>query len=961
MRPKSLRTRTSTGMSSASGTDGPKYPVDCEPLARIFDNPQAPHEEHVISFLNSLKPHMVDLVQGCLTLPTWSPAENIKSPLDDRIKTHLEQLKLPCIRGKPSVLLHGLGQFADDPELQERVNDVFRPASPINTMFINTSGSGKTRILLEGLCQHWGFYFTAHVDPSHLGSVDLQNAIQATIPNDSQFCPILPSTSEYHEKLESNQKLAGRVFTRVFLARTLIFCLFMDAMTTSSSSEKVSTERDHHRDYRCKWLHIQLQPSIVPMYDPFDDLTHKLSAYSDTQLHDMTKKALRSIRESLRSCTTSASSSNLIPLYCVIDEAQVAATEHTKAFCSADDVTPGGIAEPRSVLRPLFHTVLVLTPGLDVPIILSGMGLSQSDVDATVTSGIMKPSPKRVYHDTGAFEGWDGKNGMSNWVKLFVPDWILDESDRKRLEDRMGYWLKGRYRFVAGYVTELLLHGYRYPNLLLNEYIHQCTEFTPTDDHEAVLKEERRGGSSKDINIEPMSSWNFEKFEKNSKRLLEIDGFFPLFVMRSIYLGTLGDNDLLWVENGFARLRKVPDKGVVFDEPLVVAAANHWFSEKRYTFPYFRRNIWTNDPKGTTNGFENFITYCLARIFGVEDGQKLKHVFQFHGTEPKWADKRASLVSVCVSATGNKPQVNDVRFTEYSGPSPMLGTYAKTQEETLQWLGHHSRTAFCFPCREMRPDIIFVLKLRNGRLLWVVLQAKYCGQNELLDKSTLDDAIKSVTPEHFFRNKNGKDNPPSGNFNQKTLKLLEKLPNRCNRSDSGPYSLLRVVASSPARPEFGEKNNSSENWQGGDPHHPIATLKMKFIEQETEKWCRSNIRKNELHKSNGRDPKRMRDSDTTESNKSVEKRRKMMETEQDSDASESSGRKSLEGEDSDASKSSGRNSLEGEDSDASVSSKKSADSQKRERDADGAESSGERGKRRKTLDVEDTKQAVGAE
>ena len=100
----------------------------------------------VSAFLASLKPNMV-LIEGVVDLPTWSPPADVASYLVDPI---------PCARGKPNVLLHELGYFAHEPELQRIVDNVFMPTSPCHAILVNTSGSGKTRLLLEGLCQSWG-------------------------------------------------------------------------------------------------------------------------------------------------------------------------------------------------------------------------------------------------------------------------------------------------------------------------------------------------------------------------------------------------------------------------------------------------------------------------------------------------------------------------------------------------------------------------------------------------------------------------------------------------------------------------------------------------------------------------------------------------------------------------------------------------------------------------------------
>ena len=429
---------TRSGMSSAPRTDGPTSPDGCELRAHIF--PLILSNKEVLSFLTSLEPQLVHLVQNRLTLPTWMPHEKVQSRLDEKTEDFLKKLELPCVRGRPSVLLHKLGDFVEKPELQRRVNGVFRPDAPQHAIFINTSGSGKTRLLLEGLCQHWGFYYTSHVDSGFLGSVDLQSAIQS-IPEDEKFCCHLPpSTSSV-----SNDKIAGRIFKRVFLARLLIFHLFIEAMKANTSPDNGFTE-GNFIDYRRKWVHFQLQPSFfTKISDPFHDLTHKLSAYLDSELHHLTRDVLDHVRNTLRSST---SSSGCTPLYWIIDEARFAAKEHTDAFRSKD-------MEPRPVLRPLVQTFTALTSGFDV-IILAGTGLSQSDVDDTMTSGVMKESSYRKCYDTGAFDGWGGRSGMSSWVKMFVPPWILEEADRKRLEECMGYWLKGRSAF-AFYIYDNIL------------------------------------------------------------------------------------------------------------------------------------------------------------------------------------------------------------------------------------------------------------------------------------------------------------------------------------------------------------------------------------------------------------------------------------------------------------------------------------------------------------------------
>ncbi|KAF8737072.1 hypothetical protein AX14_013518 [Amanita brunnescens Koide BX004] len=794
---------------------------------------------------------MALLIEGAVTLPTWTPPPDVAFHLDTPI---------PCICGKPNMLLHELGYFFDEPELQRRVNNVFMPTSPSHTILVNTSGSGKTRLLLEGLCQNWGFYFTSFVDSSLLGSSDIQNAIQTTVPNDPQFRHLLPPprSPEYQSVVSRNEVVAGRVFKRAFLARVLLFDLFIAAMKADNGSKNGLTMYDYKR----KWLLLQLQPSILhtKIWDPFDDLTHKLSACSDTDLIKMTKKVLRRIRSALSRSATSSSGG--VSLYCVIDEAQFAATQHTAAFCS----TSANDTVPRPILRSLVQTISALTLGHGVFIILAGTGLSQSSVDATMASAVMKESRYRWCYDTGAFEGWDG---MSSWVRRFVPDWVFEGPGGNRLKERMGYWLSGRHRFAAGYVTELLVHGYRQPHRLLNAYIRQFTGFDPTDGHEAVLEEEQE--NLQRLMLETRYKLDFKKLKENRDMTSTIHNILPHYMMRSALPVPLGSDECLHVEYGFARFKHVdspPFSGtesengavsmsVAFDEPLVLVAAHRWINNNDMpSYKYFAKNITSHCHRSAapSNGFENFIVYCIDLLFGIKP-RRLKDLFDFHGTVPPWANLRAELVSLYALPTNSSSNTDGALHIEYAtvkhaqfiGPSATLGTNAKTPDSTLQWLAHEVRAPVCFPSNAMGPDVLFVLRLANGKFLWVALQAKLSsGRSGFLEKRLVKSAVRSVTPKHFFLDKDGKPFSPSSypNLVQDTQNLLDALPNRCD--DAGRYGLLRAIASFPARADLGrcidKKDLSAKiNLEDAVDKHPIAVLNMELMKRITKNMSPANF------------------------------------------------------------------------------------------------------------------------
>lgn len=108
------------------------------------------------------------------------------------------------------------------------------------------SGSGKTRLIFEGLCQNWGFYLTSAFDQrdSSLGSSDLHTCIKermliSELPN--------PSHLQYTNTLAQNRAIAHARLNEALLARIIIFGLFIDSMITM---KVVPT--DHYRTSELK-------------------------------------------------------------------------------------------------------------------------------------------------------------------------------------------------------------------------------------------------------------------------------------------------------------------------------------------------------------------------------------------------------------------------------------------------------------------------------------------------------------------------------------------------------------------------------------------------------------------------------------------------------------------------------------------------------------------------------------
>jgi len=323
---------------------------------------------------------------------------------------------------------------------------------------------------MEGLCENWGFYFTSIIDSSLLGSSDIQNSIRTHVPESKQFRHVLPppGSAGYENGLRANREIAGRIFRRIFLARLLIFHLFAETMAQGCCMKlNAPTSQDDYRIYRSRWLFLQLQPSFVhpQVWDIFDELSCKLSSASDAFVNSTTKNLLGKIRTLLCSSiaihpvdaisdpesvaqvqpgTTSTFVGDIIPttsqqlqlpLFCVLDEAQHAATQHSASFRSDQN------GAHRPILREIVKAWEEQSFGQGVFMVVAGTGISKDVVDQAMASAIMKDSRYRWCSDTGAF---DCRDGQFKYLQNYLPQKLLASESGQRLLERVWYWLHGR-------------------------------------------------------------------------------------------------------------------------------------------------------------------------------------------------------------------------------------------------------------------------------------------------------------------------------------------------------------------------------------------------------------------------------------------------------------------------------------------------------------------------------------
>jgi len=282
----------------------------------------------------------------------------------------------------------------------------------------NTSGSGKTRLLLEGLSRHWGFYFTARNEPEGVGSKDLELVLQGLTPRLNEIIDGGPATA-----LDENRNVVRHRFRLLLYARYVCLRVFLEC---AAAMEGGITE-----NHKGRWLLIQLAPITLLGSDIFFNLIQSVGrASSDSLLgfiHHETMTIERLLQQQPQQPT----------LFCVLDEAQTL-TKDLKYFQSET-----GPVTPRPILSPIVHEWGLIIPNL----IVSGTGMSMREVETVMGSVGAKESggPETVTQ----IGGFDDEDGRRAYLERYFPLEFLGTSEGKLLAYRVGYWLRGRFVFNA--------------------------------------------------------------------------------------------------------------------------------------------------------------------------------------------------------------------------------------------------------------------------------------------------------------------------------------------------------------------------------------------------------------------------------------------------------------------------------------------------------------------------------
>ncbi|KAK7044956.1 hypothetical protein R3P38DRAFT_3259014 [Favolaschia claudopus] len=843
-------------------------------------------QDWIKSYLDLLDGEIRSIVMGERDFALWEPAA------DTEHKDFLRNLNMPRdTRNKPDMLLYGLGEWASQPETSDfitRINHIFKSEQEIKHKFlVNTSGSGKTKLMIEALCLRWGLYLTAKVDEAGHGSEDLAHLITNAIPETFGFTETLSDSDPYlQERLFKNKTIARHHFQSLLLARLSIFDRFLKIM------ESIPNYKDEEAVYRRRWVKFQLAPSLLNGGggDIFRRLTQELGqrfppdvVLGSKDKHYHLSHPIEDLIEAIGkkygsgANTHSAAATSEMKLensdthgkpyvYLVLDEIQAAAQAMPHAFRA--DAKPSSDAANNSlpafrahrpVLRELFSNWMAFR----VLVVAAGTGVNRDMVEKHLHSATVKYGVDFTATKTGSFMDYGTvQTEQEQYIRRFIPPNLSSDEEKECFEAliiRIVRWLRGRFRFTSGFMSELLAAGYRYPHETLEEYICLLTSPSrPSPDGvvtgglktTGIMVTDTPRYATKDPEIRAdirkrlsrRVTFEFDKLKPYPEMLDAVSRIAVDFWLAPETAYKITKNEREFVRWGFARYVPASEPDVSeaqIDEPLVLLALVPWLSEPGFAQSlHFRLKNDIDINAAGRNGLERYFAFGLSGLFADtstanHNPRRLDEIFTFvdksgNQTTPDWAKQTATLVSLY--------KLTSTR-------------HCTTVASTLEYLKHRDPAPMCFPATTMGPDLLFALKLEDGHHLWVALQSKWQERKgtNLLDAGVLKLALATIKPSKFFESQM--------NNHHAALEELKKLPHPLSEEEAGRYSLLRVVASFPADTGlFWTKGKGGRHQatliEMDDFHdedaHPLASLNMRALAEATanmtpENWLQEQL------------------------------------------------------------------------------------------------------------------------
>ncbi|TCD60770.1 hypothetical protein EIP91_009539 [Steccherinum ochraceum] len=723
-------------------------------------------------------------VRGERLPKTWMlPADQHSS---DHVRGYINELKIPSLNQRPSLLLHNLWPEVREGRQQDKsVEQLFRTPQSNPVASYGPQGSGKTNGAFDGLCGRFGIYLTCEVIDG-IGSTDLQ-VVLSTISKSPRFTEDAVKHIHSSDRVRLNEEVVTHRVHCIILARLQILNLLLTLASPGCDDGRPLTIADQRR----YWASIQAAPLYFLSQDHFLVLYNTYVEAELSYLKNCLSNLVINVNRQLP-----ADERNLI---IVVDEAQVAAQISRASFQSPDGTV-------RPVLRQL---VQALSPicGLVSSVVIAGTALSQNDLKVAVASTALKAGAElAMVSQKGCF---DTLQAQGAYMSPYIPPCYKSTESYKYLLRRALRWLSGRYRFTASLLGLLLMNGFQQPHKIVTEMVRILTGCTPTDElcFPEMAAEEELSDDFKEIMRTCCIKFNMTRYDQLVKDHKE--GCIRWIYERVWYRVTdspyadaapseLVEDSLAHIISGFARV----------SEPLPMLALSTWV-EENLGGPGFKTaashlSHRFADKASRALAMETAITLYLASV--VKLNKPLKEIFCFVGHEPpNWASSGA----VIVACLGHG-QFADLNFPSKYLSHPQLVLRADTRLQTENWFRQPDGIPFLFPDNRCGPDCMFLVRLTSGKYVWIAVQVK--NHEEALGTTTVKDAIRSVTPNTYLN---------SANYTQEDRIKMHQDMQRLACQTPATFEVLRVIASIPSKVTVEMVRKCDSEPEGP---HPLAIL-----------------------------------------------------------------------------------------------------------------------------------------
>ncbi|KAJ3884538.1 hypothetical protein GG344DRAFT_83873 [Lentinula edodes] len=654
------------------------------------------------------------IARGEWKRPSWMSKSN---DAHTEITAHMESLDIPVGTQNvavPLIVLYELGSFQHHAKLRRRLDRIF--SSSNHTFLVNTSGTGKTRLLLEGLCFHWGFYLTCAIDASSLGAADFPSVLN-DVNWDHSWTSCLPpiSDSNHPSLLQGNRRLVYRAVSEALLARFIVFKMFLE----------VCFKQGFCLEQRQHWLELQIFPTnITPSYDSFSMIKYEITraCLSDEELDE----AMLHLMEEIQSIWEMPGGDFF---YIAVDEVNVASRMHEEAFEDQRGRYP--------ILKEILRSLRRRMGQLPVKFVVSGTIIPEAHFQSTIGEW----DDFRWCSETGSFNDPDEHR---RYITKFLPPKFAISVPGQALLDRMWQWLRGRHRYTASFLAVLLYNNFHSPHTLLGNYIENITEYFPDDNEQYSEGEEGCYNNwYSPLGHRALGLWSLNTVTVEMHRAA------TSFLSTSTGCIDCLTEDRVLITEDYGYFIDADCVQIALNEPMTVTSGAIWLKKNFYFgFAKFIRIFCKiSEVVVHPTHFAHFLAFWLTSISGPSC--EIPDTYRSFGS-PKIAQRFEAV---------------DVHLREdiYGN----LVVMANSTEDILSWFKHERNEPFCalLSSSSNTVNLVFCLQRADEQSFWVFVRISSKSTNE--EDIDFAQEIDDLHPTKVFH-----DQPD-------ILPLLSNLPNLC--------------------------------------------------------------------------------------------------------------------------------------------------------------------------------------